>query len=166
MSDAIAPPLLNGSCLCGAIKYTLAGEHAFTVLCHCNSCRKFTGSSFGANSLVDRKNLTVQDPESKISVYGAQTADSGSSLVRSFCSACGSSLFVADGNGFPTHIAVTSGTMDDVQGVEGDGSDKLWTPKSEFFCKGKAMWLTTEGTMKRDTMKLCGNVTDGLMNTE
>lgn len=55
MSDILASQsLINGSCLCGAVKYTVAGGYALTVLCHCNSCRKFTGSSFGANSLVDR----------------------------------------------------------------------------------------------------------------
>ncbi|KAK2052626.1 glutathione-dependent formaldehyde-activating enzyme [Colletotrichum caudatum] len=147
MSDPI-PSLVDGSCLCGAVKYTIAGGHGLTVLCHCNSCRKFTGSAFGANSLIDRKNLTVQDPGSNITVYGAQTADSGGTLARSFCSLCGSSLFVA------THessdkVAVTSGTMNGVQDVEGD---KLWAPKLEFFCKRKATWLITEGTVKKDIM--------------
>ncbi|GKT41383.1 putative glutathione-dependent formaldehyde-activating enzyme [Colletotrichum spaethianum] len=152
MADAVPPPLINGSCLCGAVKYTVAGGHPLTVLCHCNSCRKFTGSSFGANSLVDRKNLIVQDPESKISVYRAQTADSGTSLARSFCSACGSSLFVAHEKDFPNQVAVTSGTMDGVQGIEGASSERLWMPKLEFFCKRKATWLSTKGTTQRETM--------------
>ncbi|KDN60425.1 putative glutathione-dependent formaldehyde-activating enzyme [Colletotrichum sublineola] len=100
-----------------------------------------------ANLFVGQ-NLTVQDPGSKISGYRAQNADSGGTLVRSFCSVCGSSLFVA------THessdkVAVTSGTMNGVQGVEGDNS---WTPKLEFFCKRKAKWLATEGTVQKDTM--------------
>ncbi|KAK1987474.1 glutathione-dependent formaldehyde-activating enzyme [Colletotrichum cereale] len=147
MSDATSP-LIDGSCLCGAVKYTVAGGHGFTVLCHCNSCRKFTGSSFGANSLVDRKSLTVQDPASKISMYSAKTADSGDTLVRSFCSVCGSSLFAAT-HEFSDKVAVTSGTMNGVQGVKGD---KLWAPKLEFFCKRKATWLATEGTVQKDTM--------------
>ncbi|KAK1585203.1 glutathione-dependent formaldehyde-activating enzyme [Colletotrichum navitas] len=153
------PSLIDGSCLCGAVKYTIGEGYGLTVLCHCNSCRKFTGSSFGANSLIDRKtkahanlfvgqNLTVQDPGSNVSVYKSQTADSGGTLARSFCRLCGSSLFVA------THetsdkVAVTSGTMNDAQGVEGDN---LWTPKLEFFCKRKATWLATEGTVQKDTM--------------
>ncbi|TIC91126.1 Non-reducing end alpha-L-arabinofuranosidase BoGH43B [Colletotrichum higginsianum] len=133
MSDILASQsLINGSCLCGAVKYTVAGGYALTVLCHCNSCRKFTGSSFGANSLVDRANLTVHDLESKISVYAAPTAESGTSLARSFCSACGSSLFVAN-DAFPNQVAVTSGSMDNVQGGHDADDDKMWRPKLEFF---------------------------------
>ncbi|KAK1993549.1 glutathione-dependent formaldehyde-activating enzyme [Colletotrichum falcatum] len=147
MHDPVSPSI-DGSCLCGAVNYTIEGGHGFTVLCHCSSCRKFTGSSFGANSLVDRKDLTVQDPGSNISVYAAQTADSGGTLARSFCSVCGSSLFVAT-HEFSKKVAVTSGTMNGVQGVEGD---KSWTPKLEFFCKQKATWLATEGTVQKDTM--------------
>ncbi|WDK21844.1 glutathione-dependent formaldehyde-activating enzyme [Colletotrichum graminicola] len=139
---------INEEAAFAAQKYTIEGGYGFTVLCHCNSCRKFTGSSFGANSLVDRKNLTVQDPGSHVSVYKSETADSGGTLARSFCRLCGSSLFVA------THetsdkVAVTSGTMNDVQGVEGDN---VWTPKLEFFCKRKATWLATEGTVQKDAM--------------
>ncbi|CAI6333168.1 unnamed protein product [Periconia digitata] len=39
----------KGSCLCGAITYTLTGEPVTTVLCHCRNCQKSSGSSFQAN---------------------------------------------------------------------------------------------------------------------
>ncbi|KAJ0163101.1 hypothetical protein CTA2_3511 [Colletotrichum tanaceti] len=101
--------------------------------------------------LVVNQNLTVHDLESKISVYTASTAESGTSLARSFCSACGSSLFVAN-NALPNQVAVTSGSMDNVQGGHDADNDKMWKPKLEFFCKRKATWLATEGTVQRDSM--------------
>jgi len=46
-----------GSCLCGAVKYTLAVNDpqasAINVICHCLDCRKMSGSLFGANTLCD-----------------------------------------------------------------------------------------------------------------
>jgi hypothetical protein len=41
--------LTYGSCLCGSIKYTLSGAPSTTVLCHCISCKKSSGSAFKAN---------------------------------------------------------------------------------------------------------------------
>ncbi|KXH68516.1 glutathione-dependent formaldehyde-activating enzyme [Colletotrichum salicis] len=120
------PTNVTGSCLCGSVKYTVAGGFGFGV------------------------NLTVDDPEKKIKVYKAGTSNSGNSPARSFCGACGSSLFVVSDKD-PGRIAVTSGTMDDVQGVEGEGVE-LWKPKLEFFCIRKAKWLTTVGTAQKDMM--------------
>lgn len=77
-------------------------------------------------------------------IYRAATAESGGSLARSFCSVCGSSLFVASEKN-PGQVAVTSGTMDNAQGVEGV-EGKLWTPQLEVYCKRKAKWYTNEGT--------------------
>ncbi|GJD04957.1 glutathione-dependent formaldehyde-activating enzyme [Colletotrichum higginsianum] len=94
----------------------------------------------GLTDLISNQNLTVHDLESKISVYAAPTAESGTSLARSFCSACGSSLFVAN-DAFPNQVAVTSGSMDNVQGGHDADDDKMWRPKLEFFC-----------TVERDSM--------------
>ncbi|KAJ0306349.1 hypothetical protein COL516b_004808 [Colletotrichum fioriniae] len=103
-----------------------------------------------ATAAANLRSLTVDDPEKKIKVYKAGISNSGNSLEGSFCGACGSSLFVVSEKD-PGRIAVTSGTMDDVQGVEGDGVE-LWKPKLEFFCIRKAKWLTTVGTAQKDTM--------------
>jgi hypothetical protein len=45
--------VISGSCLYGAIKYTILGTPHTTVLYHCISCKKSCGSSFQANGIYD-----------------------------------------------------------------------------------------------------------------
>ena len=37
---------MTGGCLCGQIKYTASGDPAFSGLCHCRNCQRYTGSAF------------------------------------------------------------------------------------------------------------------------
>src|SRR5262245_15819166 len=41
--------LLTGSCLCKRVKYSVAAELQQFFLCHCEQCRKVTGSAFASN---------------------------------------------------------------------------------------------------------------------
>ena len=51
MSDQ---PTISGSCLCQQIRYELTGDSQVKLLCHCNNCRKVSGSSFMANSVYQQ----------------------------------------------------------------------------------------------------------------
>ena len=57
--------VVKGSCLCGAIKYTIEGSPSTTVLCHCISCKKQSGSAFKANSIYS---ISVRKLESPFSL--------------------------------------------------------------------------------------------------
>jgi len=37
-------PILEGGCLCGAIRYRVGGKPTNTMICHCRSCRRAAGS--------------------------------------------------------------------------------------------------------------------------
>jgi hypothetical protein len=39
----------SGSCLCGEIRFEIEGEFERFYLCHCEYCRKDTGSAHAAN---------------------------------------------------------------------------------------------------------------------
>ena len=39
--------MLTGSCLCGAVKFTVEGELKPPDACHCTQCRKTSGSLLG-----------------------------------------------------------------------------------------------------------------------
>jgi hypothetical protein len=45
---------MNGSCVCGRIRFTLAGGFGKNVICFCTHCRKMTGSLFMANTFVPK----------------------------------------------------------------------------------------------------------------
>ena len=43
------PDHFTGSCLCGAVVFTITSAPTFRYLCHCGSCKKTSGSSFMHN---------------------------------------------------------------------------------------------------------------------
>lgn len=76
----------KGSCLCGAVRFTVAGELAPPSACHCSKCRKHTGH-YEAGTDVPRAAVAITG-EDKVSWYF-----SSEKVRRGFCSVCGSSLF-------------------------------------------------------------------------
>ena len=46
------PTTLKGSCLCGSVQYEMAGEAQRFYHCHCQRCRKATGTGHGSLILV------------------------------------------------------------------------------------------------------------------
>ena len=59
----------KGSCLCGSIRYEIDGELSDFGYCHCKSCRKASGSAYGANIGVVRNDLTLTDPKSYLKEF-------------------------------------------------------------------------------------------------
>ena len=76
----------RGSCLCGRVSFTVAGDLRAPDACHCVQCRKQSGHFF-ASTNVPRAVLVITGQES-LSWY-----QSSAKVRRGFCSTCGSSLF-------------------------------------------------------------------------
>lgn len=76
----------KGSCLCGAVRFTVEGELAPPDACHCRECRKQTGH-FLASCDVSKTNFAIAD-EAQLCWYR-----SSDKVRRGFCRACGSTLF-------------------------------------------------------------------------
>ena len=100
---------IQGRCLCGAIRYRSASEPIRTVACDCSHCQKQDGPAIAMWVGVLGKTLRVQGLIP--SVYEDSRA-SGSVVLRSFCSECGSSLF-SESYADPTMIFVKAATLDD-----------------------------------------------------
>ena len=75
----------NGSCLCGAVTFTVTGDLAPPSACHCTQCRKHTGH-FEAGTDVPRSALAVTGSENVTWFHTEK-------VRRGFCAICGSSLF-------------------------------------------------------------------------
>lgn len=89
---------LDGSCHCGAVKFSVEAYAPVPFLrCYCSICRKTAGSGgYAINLGAERSTLTVQGGE-HLSVYRARLDDgSTSSGERSFCRHCGSALWLYD----------------------------------------------------------------------
>lgn len=76
----------RGSCLCGVVRITVAGELPQPNACHCRACRKQTGH-FGASLDVPRTRVHVQGEEA---ICWYRSSDK---VRRGFCATCGSTLF-------------------------------------------------------------------------
>lgn len=76
----------HGSCLCGAVRFTVEGDLGHSDACHCTQCRKASGHYF-ASANVPRSALAVTGEE-HIRWY-----PSSARVRRGFCGRCGSPLF-------------------------------------------------------------------------
>lgn len=76
----------RGSCLCGAITFTVDCELPAPDACHCSICRKISGH-YGVSSDVPRESLKITG-EDNITWF-----QSSEKIRRGFCAKCGSNLF-------------------------------------------------------------------------
>ncbi|MCZ4344853.1 GFA family protein [Devosia neptuniae] len=99
----------SGSCLCGAVQFSVAGDLPEASACHCTMCRKHTGH-YEAGVDVPRSSLTVTGDD-KITWF-----KSSDKVRRGFCAVCGSSLFFD-----PVHldwIGIMMGAFDGPTGTK------------------------------------------------
>ena len=75
----------TGSCMCGAVRYTIVGPLRPIIACHCVQCRKSSGHFVAATAC----------PTSALTIEGQtlQWFQSSETAERGFCARCGSNLF-------------------------------------------------------------------------
>ena len=111
MTRTNQPPRLpqTGGCQCGAIRYELRAAPLGLWACHCNQCRKQSGSAFGLSMAVplDALVFTAEAP-----AVWTRTADSGNVVDCLFCPHCGSRIAHRRHN-HEGRITLKPGTLDD-----------------------------------------------------
>jgi hypothetical protein len=125
----------NGSCLCGAIGFEVAGALPPPDACHCARCRKQSGHVW-ASTDVAREAVTIRGAE-HVCWYR-----SSERVRRGLCSVCGSVLFW-DPIGI-ARIAVAMGAFDAPTGAHLEKhifvGDKGWAgriaPGNPETCRG------------------------------
>lgn len=121
--------MYNGSCLCGKIKYAITEELGDFGFCHCQSCRKASGSAHAANVGVNKENFILEDPENNLKEF-----ESTPGKFRAFCGNCGSPLF-AYLNKSKGIVRVRLGSLD---------TDFDKKPRAHTFVSHKALWEPIE----------------------
>jgi hypothetical protein len=115
-----------GSCLCGEVRFEVEGEFNHFYLCHCEYCRKDTGSAHAANLFSSNAVLRWSSGRDKVRQFNLpETRHS-----KCFCSACGSALPRVEMSGL---LAVPAGSLD---------SEVLIRPDAHIFVASKASWDT------------------------
>jgi len=97
----------TGGCLCGAIRYTVAGPLREVVVCHCGRCRRQHGH-VAAYTQAAMDDVTIAE-DGALAWYVAD------GRRRGFCNRCGASLFWQrtgdDG------MSIAAGTLDEPTGL-------------------------------------------------
>lgn len=115
----------KGSCLCGKVTFEIIGQFERFFLCHCEHCRKDTGSAHAANLFSTTAKLNWLSGEVDVKTFDFQN----SGHVKSFCSNCGSALPNLQMNG--ALLVVPAGCLD---------NDISIIPQGHIFYSYKANW--------------------------
>ncbi|OUS34939.1 aldehyde-activating protein [Rhodobacterales bacterium 56_14_T64] len=81
--------VFSGGCLCGNARYTCSATPQVAVHCHCEDCRKSSGTGHCTHLMVQNDAFTISGPLSSFS----KQVDSGNQVDRFFCPNCGSALY-------------------------------------------------------------------------
>jgi hypothetical protein len=76
---------IQGTCLCGAVRYEVGGPLSLMINCHCSMCRKHHGSAYATFVAAPLMTFRWLQGESNVAQY--HSSEHG---VRSFCRTCGS----------------------------------------------------------------------------
>jgi hypothetical protein len=95
----------EGGCLCGAVRYRLAGEPLSSIVCHCATCRKISAAPMLAW-------LTLPRVQFEFLMGSPQIYLSSRDVVRRFCGQCGTPLTYENGSS-PNTIDITTASLDD-----------------------------------------------------
>jgi hypothetical protein len=78
----------DGGCSCGAVRFAL-GRPLWVTVCHCNACKKRTGSAFGLSLVVD--DTEVREFSGATTTF-SRVGDSGRQVHYEFCPRCGTTI--------------------------------------------------------------------------
>ncbi len=113
-----------GSCLCGTVRFTVKGEFDRFYLCHCQHCKKDTGSAHAANLISRSAQLIWQSGFDAVASFTLP----GTRHCKSFCKFCGSVLPSTPIAGL---LVVPAGCLDTTVSL---------SPTAHIFTSSEAAW--------------------------
>lgn len=116
----------TGHCLCGAVRYELAGELGPIFNCHCQYCRRAHGSAFVSVAWVATAALRVVAGESCVREFRTEGVGS-----RFFCERCGTRLWNR-AESTPAFLSLVVGSLD---------TDPARGPIMHINVESKAGWF-------------------------
>ncbi|MEM8655129.1 MAG: GFA family protein [Pseudomonadota bacterium] len=129
----------SGSCICGAVTFTVTEPITETGACHCGMCRKWSGGVF----------LGVRVPKGGIKIEGADNLTvytSSAWAERAFCKTCGSSIFyrVTAPGPMNGEMHVGLGTLSDASGIPLTGEIYIDLKPDGYAFAGEGLHQMTE----------------------
>ena len=98
----------SGHCLCGSVRFEFRAEPESPHCCHCDDCRRASGSVYGSFVYVSAESLQVTG---EMHSYEHQN-DQSSAMKKYFCPSCGSHIFGTSSK-TPERRAIWVGVIND-----------------------------------------------------
>ena len=130
MSDAT----VSGSCLCGAVRFSVRLPSVFCGHCHCSMCRRNHGAGFVTWFTVPREQFSLDEGREDLICF--KSSDHG---TRSFCGRCGSSL-ICESTEHPEQVDIELANMD-------GPIDR--PPQVHIYFDSRAEWVVVEDELPR-----------------
>lgn len=115
---------LEGSCLCGGLRYRVSGPVTNLGCCHCRSCRLHSGAPFMAWGTFERARFEVLSGE-------LREHESSKRAVRGCCASCGTAI---------SYKPTQRGSEIDVSVVTLDDPNAL-APEFHIWISHKLSWV-------------------------
>lgn len=133
----------TGRCLCGAVGFVITNLRPDFGACHCEMCRRWTGSAF----------LGISVPLEQITFTGTehiQRLQSSAWAERAWCGRCGTGLYyhvTAEGK-MSANLELPIGLLDDANGLQFTREIFVDVKPDCFAYAGEHRMLTRAQVMK------------------
>ncbi|MGX9462940.1 GFA family protein [Shewanella sp. A14] len=124
--------VLQGGCLCGAVRYQISGVPFDADYCHCSQCRKSTGAV--VMSWMDFHREQVTWLQGQVTEFA-----SSSHIRRGFCQQCGTSMTYRHLD-YPEFCTLSIASLDEPQNV---------TPTYHIYTEEQVSWLKIDDICPR-----------------
>jgi hypothetical protein len=127
---------IMGGCLCKKVRYQIAADKPLAVRqCWCRLCQYLSAGGGTVNAIFPKDAFTTTG---ETTVY-TSVADSGATMRRRFCPACGTPLF-SEAEPRPHVIIVRAGTLDDPE---------LGRPEAVIWTRSAPSWACFDPALPR-----------------
>jgi hypothetical protein len=126
--------ILEGGCLCGAIRYRVEGSPSSVSICHCRSCRRASGAPAVGWFVVSRAQFKLLSGVLAI-------CQSSKPVHRGFCRQCGTQLTYQHESA-PDTIESTIASLD---------TPERLPPTKEIWLAEKLPWAAVNANLKQYT---------------
>lgn len=120
-------------CCCGNLSIEIQGNPIVNAVCHCNDCKRRTGSAFGMSVYVKDEQIVCKQGETRV-----YKVNSDVQQERYFCNYCGTTLYWKVSN-FPDLTGIAGGCFAESEILKPD-----YTVSNDNICT----WVNFPGELK------------------
>ena len=124
--------MIEGGCLCGALRYSSSADPTESGYCHCRMCQKPSGAPVIAWTGFPAESFAYT--EGQPAIYW-----SSPNAQREYCQSCGSQILFRDSTE-PESVWVNSCTADQPENL---------LPEYHIFCDSRMPWFETTDELPR-----------------